>query len=352
VRRSASSRADATLAPAVRRLIVETPPGIPEHLSPSERRHYMHLLSDLIFMRYGLPGPDVHAIDDHHVPLADGQVRVRVYRPSGGRGLPGHISLHGGGWTIGSIDERVSDAICRQRCIEAHCVVLSVDYRLAPEYPFPAALDDCFAVLRWAHANSDALRLDADNLSIGGASAGGNLAAAVALRTRDEAGPRLRFQLLEVPALDLTRETARATAQSGVIPDVPQPTLDDAAISYLPDPAQARNPLASPLFAGDLSGLPPAHVMTAEYDVLRTEGELYAQRLTQAGVPTTHRRYQGALHGTAMLTRTWAEARRWQQDAASVLRRVHWADGQPEPIVADLGVDGTSDAFDHTSAVT
>jgi acetyl esterase len=312
----------------------------------------MHLLSDLIFMRYGLAGPDVYVIDDVFVPLADERVRVRVYRPDGETGLPGHISLHGGGWTLGSVDERVVDAICRQRCNEARCVVLSVDYRLAPEYPFPVALDESFAVLQWAHANCDLLGLDADNLSIGGASAGGNLAAAVALRTRDEAGPPLRFQLLEVPALDLTRETARATLESGVIPDVPQPTLDDATSSYLPDPAAARNPLASPLFADDLHGLPPAHVMTAEFDVLRTEGELYAQRLAQAGVATTHRRYPGALHGTAMLTRTWAGARRWQHDAASALRQAHWPHAGPEPISQDVGMSRPSDAFDHTPAVT
>jgi len=327
--RPATPRRNAVLAPAVRRLIDETPPGVPEHLSPAEQREYMLLLSDLIFMRYGLPGPDVHAVDDHLVPVAGAELRVRVYRPSEERRLPGHLSLHGGGWKLGSVDERVADAICRQRCHEAHCVVLSVDYRLAPEHQFPVALDDCFAALRWAHANAESLGLDADNLSVGGASAGGNLAAAVALRARDEDGPPLRFQLLEVPALDLTRETARSTLSSGVIPDVPQPTLDDATSSYLPDPALARNPLASPLFADDLRGLPPAHVMTAEYDVLRTEGSRYAERLLEAGVAATHRRYPGALHGTAMLTRTWDQARLWQHDAAAELRRAHWADAEP-----------------------
>ncbi len=159
--------------------------------------------------------------------------------------------------------------------------------------------------------------------------AAGTRAARGSLRYRDEGGPRLRFQLLEVPALDLTRETAGATLASGVLPDVPQPTMDDATSGYLEDPAQARDPLASPLLAEDLSGLPPAHVMTAEYDVLRTEGELYVQRLAAAGVPATHRRYPGALHGTAMLTRTWDEARRWQRDAAEALRRAHRAAATP-----------------------
>jgi acetyl esterase/lipase len=128
-----------------------------------------------------------------------------------------------------------------------------------------------------------------------------------------------------VPALDLTRDTAQATQVSGVLPDVPQPTMNDAATTYLADPAQARDPLASPLLADDLRDLPPAHVMTAQFDVLRTEGERYAERLRAAGVPATHRRYPGALHGTAMLTRTWDQARQWQHDAATALRDAHWA---------------------------
>lgn len=318
--------ATASLAPAVRRLIAETPPGVPDHLTAAERREYMFLLSELIFLRYGLPGPEVSAVEDHRIPVAGGDILVRVYRPSAAPRLPAHITLHGGGWKLGSVNERVADAICRQRCIEGNCVILSVDYRLAPEHPFPVPLNDCYAALQWAGTEAKMLGLDEANISIGGASAGGNLAAAVALRSRNEGGPPLRFQLLEVPALDLTRETARATQQSGAIPDVPQPSMDDATSVYLPDPSQARDPLASPLLADDLSGLPPALIMTAEFDVLRTEGERYAQRLVAAGVPATHQRYPGALHGTAMLTRTWDEARRWQRDAAAALHRAHWVD--------------------------
>jgi acetyl esterase len=319
-----------SLAPAVQRLIDETPPGVPEHLSPAEQREYMRLLSDLIFLRYGLPGPQVHAVEDHQIPVAGGTILVRLYRPGDAGPLPGHIALHGGGWKLGSVTERVVDAICRQRCREANCVVLGVEYRLAPEHRFPVPLDDCYTAVTWAFANADALGLDGGNISIGGASAGGNLAAAVTLRCRDEGGPHLRFQLLEVPALDLTRETTRATLASGVIPDVPQPTMNDATSSYLAKPAQARDPLASPLLADNLGDLPPAHIMTAEYDVLRTEGELYARRLRAAGVPATHRRYPGALHGTAMLTRTWDQARQWQHDAVDALRRAHWSRTEPE----------------------
>lgn len=315
------------LAPAIRALIDETPKGVPDHLGPAEQRAYRRLLSDLVFLRYGAPGPDVHSIDDHRVPVAGGEILVRVYRPDDGGALPCHVTMHGGGWKSGSVTERVTAAECRRRCRDARCVVVSVDYRLAPEHRFPTPLDDCFAAVTWVVEHAGMLGIDPDNVSVGGSSAGGNLAAAVCLRCRDEDGPRLRFQLLEVPALDLTRETARATQASGVLPDVPQPTMDDAARTYLADPAQARLPVASPLFAEDLSGLPAAHVMTAEYDVLRTEGRLYAERLVAAGVPATHRRYPGALHGTAILTRTWEPARSWQRDAGEALRQAHWPDG-------------------------
>lgn len=313
-----------TLSPPVRRMIDETPSGIPEHLAAAERREYARLLSDLLFLRYGSPGPDVHAVHEHMVPVRGGSISVWAYRPSAEPDLPAHLTFHGGGWQLGSITERVSDAICRQRCAEARCVVLSVEYRLAPEHRFPVPLDDCYQVLEWAAKNARTLGIDGENMSVGGSSAGGNLAAAVALRARDEAGPPVRFQLLEVPALDLTRATARATWNSGVIPDVPQPTMDDATRGYLSDLDEANHPLASPLLADDLHALPAAHVMTAEFDVLRTEGERYAERLRAAGVAATHRRFPGALHGTAMLTLAWDGAREWQRDAAAALAAAHW----------------------------
>jgi acetyl esterase len=319
------------LDPAVRRLIEEHPHGIPDHLAPAGQREYMFLLSELIFLRDGSPGPDVHSVEDIRIPVEAGTVLLRVYRPSDASPLPGHLTMHGGGWKLGSVNERVVDATCRRRCRDAHCVVISVDYRLAPEHRFPVPVDDCYAALVWAAGNAERLGLDIDNLSVGGMSAGANLAAAVTIRARDENGPRLGFQLLEVPTLDLTLDTVAATRASGVIPDVPQPTMEDATRSYLADPAQARNPWASPLLADDLSDLPAAHVMTAEYDVLRTEGERYAQRLAAAGVTVTQRRYPGALHGTAMLTRTWDGARQWQHDAAAALRQAHWSPRGPVP---------------------
>jgi acetyl esterase len=313
-----------TVAGPVRTLIDETPKGVPEHLTVEQQRDYLRLLSDLTFLRYGLPGPEVSEVSDREVSVDGGTILLRIYRPGPESRLPVHLTLHGGGWKSGSVHELVSDAICRQRCREAHCVIVAVEYRLAPEYPFPVPLDDCRAALAWVLDHAGELGADPANVSIGGASAGGNLAAALALRCRDEGGPALRFQLLEVPALDLTRQTARTTLESGVLPDVPQPTMGDATNAYLTRPADATHPYASPLLAEDLTGLPPAHIMTAEFDVLRTEGEEYARRLRDAGVPVTHERYGGALHGTAMLTRSWEPARAWQSDAARTLRQAHW----------------------------
>lgn len=319
------------LSPRVRQILDKIPPGVPPHLDIDGERAYLHALSDVLFFRYTESGPEVHSVEEHLLPVAAGEsIRVRLYRPPVDTPLAAHVSLHGGGWKLGSIDERVNDAICRQRCVGAGVIVVAVEYRLAPEHKFPIPMDDCWAAVRWLFEHADALGVDPTNLSIGGVSAGGNLAAAVALRARDSGGPALRFQLLEVPALDLTRRIARETLAAGVLPPgVPQPTMEDAIEVYLRSPEDGGLPMASPLFAEDLSGLPPTFVMTAEFDMLRTEGEQYAERLRRAGVPVTDRRYAGALHGTSTWTRAWEPAAQWQADVVRALREAHGTTGEP-----------------------
>ena len=259
-------------------------------------------------------------VTDHVVPTPTGPVRVREYRPAGAGPLPAHVFLHGGGWWLGSVDELVNDAICRLRCARAGCVVLAVDYPLAPERRFPAAVEQVYAVLAEIVAAAGRWRIDPDAVSVGGVSAGGNLAAALTLKCRQEGGPRLAFQLLEVPILDLTRWLSIGAGD----PDPHHAEQLGAAVRrYLPDEAAAAGELASPLRAEDLSGLPPAYVMTAELDPLRRDGERYAARLAAAGVPAAVSVERGAIHGVSFLTRVWPPAGEWQEAAAGSVRAAH-----------------------------
>jgi acetyl esterase len=288
-----------------------------DFLTVREKRQFMRHLSDLNYLRYGRRPEPVPTVTDHLVPTPTGPVRVREYRPADPGPLPAHVFLHGGGWWLGSVDELVNDAICRLRCVRAGCVVLAVDYPLAPERRFPAAVEQVYAVLAEVVAGAGRWRLDPAAVSVGGVSAGGNLAAALTLKCRREGGPRLAFQLLEVPILDLTRWLAVGTGD----PDPHHAELLATAVRrYLPDDEAAACELASPLRADDLSGLPPAYVMTAELDPLRRDGEQYGYRLAAAGVPATVSVESGAIHGVSFLTRVWPPAGEWQDRAARAVR--------------------------------
>jgi acetyl esterase len=292
-----------------------------DFLTLSEQRAFMRRLSDLNFMRYGLRPETGVRVTDHLVPTGSGLVRVRAYRPPAGTGpRPAHVFLHGGGWWLGSVDELVNDAICRHRALRADCVVLAVDYSLAPDRPFPAAVEEVAAVVRQIVRTASQWGIDPAVVSVGGVSAGGNLAAALTLTLRRDGGPRLVFQLLEVPILDLTRWVASGAAD----PDPLHAGQLVAAVGrYLPDGDAAHHELASPLCAQDLSGLPPARIFTAELDPLRVDGERYGGRLAAAGVPATVSVTAGAIHGTSFLTRVWPPAAQWQEAAADAVRRAH-----------------------------
>jgi acetyl esterase len=211
------------------------------------------------------------------------------------------------------------DALCRERCAGAGLVVASVEYRLAPEFKFPVPVDDCYAALCWLHAEHERLGVDPAKISIGGASSGANLAAAMTLKARAEGAPPIHFQLLEVPALDLT---------GGHLDDIDlgePPSRAEIQALYLADATEADNPLVSPLLAGDLSGLPPAHIMSAELDHLRGDARAYAARLADAGVPVTIHQFPGHLHMTPLLTRTFEPAKQWRTEAITQLREAHRA---------------------------
>ena len=266
------------------------------------------------------PGPDAD-VSSRTIPCADGDRSIRVYRPldADGEQLPILLWFHGGGFVLGDLAQ--SDSDCRSLATRARAVVVSLDYRLAPEHPFPAAPEDCFAALRWIAANANDIGGDASRIAVGGDSAGGNLAAVTALLTRDRKGPALRFQLLVYPVTDLTRFDRPSTLENATGYFLTRATMMWFASHYTPRPEQAANPYASPVLATDLRGLPPALVITAEHDPLRDEGEAYAARLRDAHVPTTLSRYAGTIHGFLTMHAFLDVGRRGHEEIAEALRK-------------------------------
>ncbi|MFI9106454.1 alpha/beta hydrolase [Streptomyces fildesensis] len=264
----------------------------------------------------GVPEP-VGSVLDTEIPGPGGLLPVRVYRPeSDGRPLPVLCYFFGGGWTLGTLD--TCDAICRRLANAAGCVVVSVGYRLAPEHRFPAALYDCRAAVEWIAGHADEHGGDGSRLAVGGDSAGANLAAALTLHLRDHGGPPVAAQLLVYPNTDHLADTAsRRENQDPVFFN--HRSVDWYWRHYLADPAHGADPYASPLRAGDLGGLPPALVITAEYDPLRDEGEQYAECLAAAGVPVTLSRYDGMIHGFFAMPGELDAAATAQDEAAAFL---------------------------------
>jgi acetyl esterase len=254
--------------------------------------------------------------EDRSVPGPAGEIPVRVYRPSSDEPLPVVVYFHGGGWVIGDI--ATHDTTCQRLAAAVPAVVVSVDYRLAPEHRFPAAVDDCGAATAWVSAHASELGADPARLAVAGDSAGGNLAAVVARRARDAGGPSVAFQLLVYPATDMTRSLPSHTENgTGYL-------LDSDAMTWFLDnylaAADPRQPDASPLFVDDLSGLPPALVVTAGFDPLRDEGEAYAERMREAGVDVTTSRYDGMIHGFYGLDSIFDAAKRATAETAAALR--------------------------------
>lgn len=244
--------------------------------------------------------PQVQAIENRTIDGSKGQeVPIRIYTPAGEGPFPLFLFFHGGGFVVGDVESY--DVLGRLLTIHTGAKIISVDYRLAPEHPFPAAPEDCYAAVKWAAEHASELNGNPNNIIVGGDSAGGALSAAVTLMARDLQGPKIAKQILMYPVIDF-----HPLDGSSIYPSYSK-NADGYGVTnthmrlfwdlYLEKEEDRKHPYASPIKAEDLSGLPPALVLTAEYDVLRDEGEMFAKRLREAGVPVTAKRFEGMVHG-------------------------------------------------------
>jgi acetyl esterase len=236
----------------------------------------------------------IHDVSDRTIPGPAGALPVRIYTPRAAGSLPVLVFFHGGGFVLGSLDDY--DAICRALSLEADCIIVSVDYRLAPEHRFPAAPDDCLAATRWVAAHAGSFGGDPARIAVGGDSAGGNLAAVTALRVRDEGGPHLLGQMLIYPVTDRV-EPNRSMIENGEGYWLTRDGMEWFIEHYIEDERDLTHPHFAIVRADNLTRLPPAYVLTVEYDPLLDEGEAFADRLTAAGVPVERIRYDGTIHG-------------------------------------------------------
>ncbi|TAL39872.1 MAG: alpha/beta hydrolase [Spirochaetes bacterium] len=278
------------------------------------RRH----LAEMAASVSGSPLP-MASVSDMKAVAGGLSVPVRVYNPGGKGLLPVVLFYHGGGWVQGSVETH--DGLCRILAKKSGAVVISVEYRLAPENPYPAAIDDAYAALLWVRANSEQLHADPAKIAVAGDSAGGNLAAAVCLMARDRRGPAVAFQVLIYPGLNSAYLNTGSYGMfaKGYLLD--KPNVEKFIGMYLPDKKDRVLPYASPFLAADHRNLPPALIITAAFDVLRDEGEAYAVKLKDAGVPARAIRYPGMVHGFVSASRLLPQAEQALEEIAAELRK-------------------------------
>ncbi|RFS82517.1 alpha/beta hydrolase [Actinomadura spongiicola] len=313
------------LDPEAQRIIDRTPAEDPNASGPLDVIAIREGFKQMFVMPDDLP--EVGSVADTTIPGPAGELPVRVYTPEGEGPFPAFVWFHGGGWTVGGLDE--NEYSCRAVCAAADTVVISVDYRLAPENPFPAAADDAYAAVSWVAAHGAEIGADPARIAVGGESAGGNLAAVAALKARDLGGPRIALQVLVSPVLGHPDDGRPSYSLYSEGYFLSKSSMDWFFTTYPKSPADLDDPYLLPLRSDDLSGVAPALVLGAEYDVLRDEGEEYAARLKEAGVDTELVRYDGIIHAFfGPLATELSAGRKAQAKAAAALRAAFGTDGE------------------------
>lgn len=289
-------------------------PGIAD-LPPEGGRAMFRALCEMVDAK-DVP---IGKIENSTIPGPAGEIPVRIYTPvnAAAGALPCLVYYHGGGWVIGDLETH--EGACRLLANGAGCRVISVDYRLAPEHPFPAGPEDCYAAVKWVSANAAQLGIDAKRIAVGGDSAGGNLSAAVAQMARDRGGPAIAFQLLIYPATDMALQTP-SRKENAVGYFLEEKTMKYFYDLYVPKGTDENNPYLSPLRTKSFAGLPAAYVITAQFDVLRDEGRLYAEKMQAAGVKVKLVNYEGLIHGFFTMSGAVPAARSAIADAAKALK--------------------------------
>jgi len=303
--------------------------GMPpvQTVTPQENRRQRARVMELRRQLAGAYTPEAVAkIEERRVPVQGGQTRARIYVPAGSGPFPVLVYFFGGGFIMGDIE--AVDEVCRAMANRAACIVVSAEYRLAPEHKFPGPVEDGYAAVSWAAEQAASFGGDPSRLAVGGESAGGNIAAVACLLAKARSGPRIVFQVLIYPPVDFTagRSVDRALAGQATLTDERMAYYDR---QYFRTAADAHNPLASPTFAADLSGLPDALVLAAEYDPLAAEDAVYAAKLLQAGVRVAYTCYPGMIHGFYSMPGIFTQSGAAIDDVAEALRA---AFSQPEEL--------------------
>jgi len=302
--------------------------ALPPAGTPAQNRAQLDSMGNELFQEVAEGIPEGVVIEDRTLPVGQGGIPVRIYRPdaTGSRGL--HVLIHGGGWTQGSIYDWISDVQSSERALGAQCIVVTVEYRLAPENPYPAGLDDVVDAVHWIIGHATELGGDPAQISIGGVSAGGNLVAAALLRLRDEGAPLPDFAIYEAGVFDFDT-SYDSFDRYGVGFGLESTIMPALTEIYLSDPSQVSDPYVSPVRAQGFNGLPRSHFITAEFDPTRDTSDAFADRLEQAGIPVTRYRGIGHVHQSPVMTKVLPIAREWRAEVISALRGFHMKDGFP-----------------------